>query len=203
MVALCWKEKGVLGGVFHNPKRYEAMPLGIVIRRTPGATRWAKWAWKAVAVLPGASDADWLVLREENGMTEFHAATLPLELHGAETEAYLHGLSAQVPCIYVILRETGDDARPLSVDLATASPYEAQDYADTGDDIVEKVTMPPGLIAWVRDFVQTHHREEEFKKRRRDRKDVTVVEDGIGDARITQMADVYRSPVAAKKERLQ
>ncbi|MDU8929356.1 DUF3305 domain-containing protein [Alisedimentitalea sp. MJ-SS2] len=189
--------------MIRNPKKFETMPMGIVLRRAPGATRWAKWVWNAVGVLPGAAAADWVVLRQDGDVTEYHAATLMLELHGAETEAYLHGMSAQVPCLYVILRENDDEDHPLDVDLVTASPYEAQDYADTGDDIVEKVAMPPAVIAWLHDFTQTHHKAEEFKKRRRDRKDITLIEDGVGDARITQMADVYRSPVQAKKERLQ
>jgi len=54
--------------------------------------------------------------------------------------------------------------------------------------------MPPGLIAWVRDFVDQSHVEEKFIKRRRDRKRIDVIEDGIGDARIRQDADVYRAP---------
>lgn len=179
------------------------MPLGIVLRRSPGVTRWAKWSWKAVSVLPGAAANRWSVLREDGEVTEYHAATLPLELHGAETEAYLHGLSAQVPCVYVVLRESADADEPLDVVLVTASPYEAQDYCDSGEEIIEKVAMPPGLLAWVRDFAQAHHVDEPFKKRRRDKKDIGAVEDGIGDVRITQTADVYRSPVQAKKERLQ
>ena len=183
--------------------RHAEMTVGVVLRRKPGVTRWAKWAWSATAVIPNAGPGGFRVLRQDGDVTEYHAATLPLELHGAETEAYLHGLSAQVPCVYVILRESDDVGRPLDVDLVTASPYEAQDYADTGDDSVEKVAMPPGLIAWLQAFVEKHHKDEEFRKRRRDRKDVTLVEDGIGDARIAQLADVYRSPVQAKKERLQ
>eukprot|EP00581_Thalassiosira_minuscula_P023986 CAMPEP_0184436510 /NCGR_PEP_ID=MMETSP0738-20130409/544296_1 /TAXON_ID=385413 /ORGANISM="Thalassiosira miniscula, Strain CCMP1093" /LENGTH=79 /DNA_ID=CAMNT_0026803267 /DNA_START=42 /DNA_END=278 /DNA_ORIENTATION=- len=79
------------------------MPLGVVIRKMPGVTRWAAWAWKAVAVLPGAGPADWRVLRTEGDVTEYHAATPTLELHGADTEAYVHGLAAQVPCIYIVL----------------------------------------------------------------------------------------------------
>ena len=34
---------------------HETLPLGIVIRRQPGVTRWARWAFRAVAVLPGAA----------------------------------------------------------------------------------------------------------------------------------------------------
>ena len=51
----------------------------------------------------------------------------------------------------------------------------------------------------VRDFVEQHHVEEEFVKRKRDRKRVDLVEDGIGDVRIQQDTDVYRAP----KRRLQ
>ena len=173
------------------------------MRRLPGVTRWVQWTWKAVAVLPGAEPADWRILRQEGDTTEYHAATLKLELHGAETEAYLHGLSAKVPAVYAVLRAEGESTVPLSVILVTASPYEAQDYADNGEDIVEKIPMSAGLIAWVRDFAETHHEDEVFKKRRRDRLDVDQVQDGIGDARIPQMADVYRAPGSARKERLQ
>lgn len=189
--------------MIHNPDMYATMPLGVVMRRTPGVTRWAAWAWRAVAVLPGAGPAEWRVLRNEGDATEYHAATLTLELHGAETEAYLHGLSTKVPSIYVVLRESDDDRCPLDAVLVTASPYEAQDYADNGEDIVEKVPMPAGLVAWVRDFVKAHHREEEFKKRRRDRVNTDRVEDGVGDPRIHQVSDVYRSPHLIRKGRMQ
>ena len=78
--------------------------------------------------------------------------------------------------------------------LVTASPYEGQDYMDSGDGLIEQVPMPLGLMAWVRDFVLEHHVDEPFIKRKRDRKRVDLVEDGKGDARIRQMADVYRAP---------
>lgn len=181
----------------------DVMPLGIVIRRTPGVTRWAKWSWKVSAVLPAAAPADWQLLREEEGASEFHAATLPLELHRAEAEAYMQGLTAEPPCVYVIMRDSDDAVRPLEVTLVTASPFEAQDYADNGEDLVERVPMPSGLVAWVREFTLAHFKEEEFKKRRRDKRTVGETEDGIGDPRISQMTDVYRSPALVKKGRLQ
>ena len=190
--------------MIHNPDKHVAIPLGVVVRRVPGATKWATWSWKAVALLPGAGPADWRVLREEGQVTEYHAATLTLELHAAETEAYLHGLSAQVPAVFVVMRAAAASAdKPLDVTLVTASPYEAQDYADNGEDIVEKVPMPAGLIAWVQEFVEAHHREETFKKRRRDKIDLGQVQDGVGDPRIVQMTGVYRSPQLARKGRLQ
>lgn len=172
-----------------------SMPLGIVIRREPGVTRWVKHVWKATDVLPGASVAEWKELRRDGETVEFHAATVPLELFRTDTEAYLHGLSAKEPAIYVVMRQSEDDT-PLEVVLATASPYEAQDYADTGEELVEKVPMPEGLIAWIRDYVELHHEDEVFVKRRRNKTRVDLKEDGIGDARIRQTSDVYRAPIS-------
>lgn len=173
--------------------RTKTVPLGVVIRKAPGVTRWVKHVWRAVAVLPGAGAADWKELRRDGDAIEYHAATVPMTLHAADAEAYLHGLSTQVPCVYVVMRDCEGDA-PLEVLLVTASPYEGQDYADTGEELVEKVPMPEGLVALVRDFVHTHHEEETFVKRKRDRVKVEQVQDGIGDARIRQTADVFRAP---------
>ena len=186
--------------MYYNPDKYSELQLGVVLRRTPGVTKWAKWSWRAVAVLPGAGPADWKVLREEDGATEYHAATCRLQLHGAEAEAYLHGLSARIPSIFVVMRAADDPDRPFDVALVTASPYEAQDYADAGEEVVEKVPMPEGLVALVRDFAEAHYEEEEFKKRKRDRKRIDRVEDGIGDARISQISDVYRAPRRRKED---
>ncbi len=187
--------------MIHNPEQYQRVPLGIVLRKTPGVTCWAAWSWRVSAVLPGAGPADWKLLRHEGEAVEYHAATLPLELHGAETEAYLHGLAAAVPSVFVVLRE-GEGTAPLDLVLVTASPYEAQDYTDSGEEIVEKVAMPPGLVALVRGFVEAFHVEEVFVKRKRDKQRVDLTQDGLGDPRIGKAADIYASP-AQKRRRLQ
>jgi len=180
------------------------LPLGIVIRKSPGVTRWSRWVWQAVAVLPGAADADWRELRREGEVVEYHAATVPLELWRASTEDYLTGLSARVPSIAVVMRQTSDPdaAQEIEVLLATASPYEAQDYMDSGEEIVELVPMPEGLAAIIRDFVDQHHHHQKFIKRKRDKKRVDLVEDGKGDARVSQMSDVYRAPQRRNNETL-
>ncbi|TMV08960.1 DUF3305 domain-containing protein [Ruegeria sediminis] len=170
------------------------MPLGVVVRKTPGVTRWASWNWRAVAVLPGAGPADWVELRREGDAVEYHAATLPLTLWAAETEAYMANLADSQPSIYLVMRDEAESDRPMNAVLVTASPFEGQDYADSGEDIVEKIPMTEGLIAWVRDFTLEHHRDEAFVKRRRDKSRIDLVEDGRGDARIRQDSDVYRAP---------
>ena len=155
-----------------------------------------------MSVMPGAAPADWKVLREEGDSTEYHAATRHLELYRTDTEAYLVALSERIPMIYVVMRATRDAVdTPFEVLLVTASPYEAQDYADSGEEIVEKVPMPEGLVAWIRDFVQDHHEEETFVKRRRNKQRVDLKEDGRGDARISQLTDVYRSPANSQAKR--
>jgi hypothetical protein len=173
-----------------------------VIRRSPGVTRWAKWTWKAVAVLPGAGPADWRELRSEGGVTDYHATTVELELFRSDTEAYLTAISTRVPSIYVVMREALDPEAKQDVEvlLATASPYDAQDYADSSEEIVELVAMPAGLIDWIKAYINLHHEDEVFIKRRRNKNRVDEVEDGVGDARITQMSDVYRAPNRAKAE---
>ena len=187
-------------------EKQATMPLGVVLRKAPGVTRWAAWTWRAIAVLPGAPETSGQVLRHEGDAVDYHAATVPLELHHTQTEAYLQGLSAKVPSVYVVMRH-GDAAHrtgpPLDIVLATASPFEAQDYADTGEEIVEKVPMPGGLIAWVREFVEAHHEHEDFRKRRRDTRTTGDAQDGIGDPRIPQMRDVYRAPDPARRGRMQ
>ncbi|MEX1235901.1 MAG: DUF3305 domain-containing protein [Roseovarius sp.] len=173
----------------------QSIPLGIVVRKAPGVTRWAKWVWRAVGILPGAGAANWTVLRSEGDVTDFHAATLPLELFVSDTEAYVHELQARQPSVYVVLSpDASSPDRPWKVTLVTASPYEAQDYCDSAEVLVEKVAMPDGMQAWVADFVTRHHEEEAFVKRKRRNWRAEESEDGIGDARIVQDSDVFRSP---------
>ncbi|MEM6340032.1 MAG: DUF3305 domain-containing protein [Pseudomonadota bacterium] len=179
--------------MIRNPKSYRTCPIGIVLQRAPGVTKWRRWTWKATSVLPGVPPANWREIRTEGDITEYHAATLTLELHGAETEAYVHGLLATQPSIYVVMREAVGE-RPFDFLLVTASPYEAQDYTDSGEEVVEKVPMPPMLRALVEDFIAEFHQEEAFVKRKRDKKRVDLVQDGVGDPRIGKAADIYASP---------
>ncbi|MGF1444987.1 MAG: DUF3305 domain-containing protein [Pikeienuella sp.] len=178
------------------------MPLGVVLRRQPGVTRWASHIWRVSAVLPGAGAANWREMRRDGAAVEYHAATLPLELWRAETEAYRVALSNDPPRVFVVLRpEEEDGPEEIRVHCVTASPFEAQDYLDSGEEQVEPVAMPVALIGWVSDFVAQHHRDEPFVKRQRDRIAIEAREDGKGDSRVRQTADVYRSPGGIKGRR--
>jgi len=177
----------------------QSIPVGILIRSVPSQSRWVDVTYRVIGLLPGAPDAKWTELRRDGETVDHHAATLELDLHRTETDAYIVALAAEPPSAYVILQsETDDQDRPLPVAI-TASPFEAQDHMDTGEEIVEKITMPPEMVEWVRDFVAEHHKEEPRYKRKRDDVDVERVDDGRGDARIRQHADVYRSPRGPSK----
>lgn len=170
------------------------LDIGVVVRRTSGVTRWAAWYWKVVDVLPGAAAANWKVLRRDGDATDFHATTLPMTLHHTDTEAYVHALEADHPGIFVIMRPSGDTEFPYEPFCVTASAYEAQDFTDSAEELVEKIPMSPGLLDWVARFVDTHHEPEVFVKRKRNKHRQELVEDGKGDRRIRQQSDVFRAP---------
>lgn len=181
----------------------QSAKLGVVLRRSPGVTSWSKWVWRATAVIPGAGEVSWKLLRTQGDVTEHHASTHDLWLYVSDAEAYVHELQADVPSVYVIMRdveEVTEDEMPLSVLKVSVSPYEAQDYCDSGEELVERVPMPPAVLEWVTGFVDKHYCEEPFVKRRRDKHRADQRQAGIGDARISQVTDVYRAPTAGVRE---
>jgi hypothetical protein len=154
-------------------EKSESLALGVVIERRKVDHPWKDHDWRPVGVIPGAPNldpsGDWTVLREGDGWVRYHAGTLELQLFRAETESYRINLSQEPPRIFVVLRSNSepDIAHDLLPFLVTASPFEAQHYLDSGEEIVEVVTMPAEVLALVRDFVETHHVEEVFIKRKR------------------------------------
>ena len=154
--------------------REVSIPVGVVVAKLKVDHKWADWSWRPVAVIPGAPPVErWTEIKSGEGWTHYHCATLPLTLYRTDTEAYRVCLSETPPKVYVVLRrdEEGDEDHPYFVEMVTVSPYEAQDFADSAEEIIEAVPMPPGLAAWVRAFVDEHHVDEKFVKRRRDRLD--------------------------------
>ncbi len=159
-------------------ERIISMPVGIVVERRELRNRWQKVAWKPVGVIPGAGPVDsWKELLRGEGWVHYHMATLRLELHRKETLAYKTNLNDRPPRLYVVLRtdEDGTSDEAVTPVVVTASPFEAQDFLDSGDDIVEGVTMPDAVVAWVRLFCDHHHVDEPFKKRKRKAFDLNEV----------------------------
>ena len=148
----------------------ESLSLGLVLERRRLDHPWQDHAWRPVAMIPGAPEGEsWRVLREGRDWVHYFAGILELELYPKETDGYRVNLTQSVPLVYVVLRpdeedETDHDVVPF---LVTACPYEAEGYIESGDEIVEGVPMPEAVLAWVGDFVEAHHEEVPFKKRKR------------------------------------
>ena len=154
-----------------------SLPLGIVLERRRVDNPWNDFDWRPVAVIPGAPACDpegeWRLLGEGEDWIRYHSGTLSLELFRRETEGYKFNLTHQPPRLFVVLR-SGEDAEgdhDVVPFLVTACPYEAQDYLDSGEELVEPVIMPPGVAAFVQAYIDRHHVDEPFLKRKRKRHD--------------------------------
>ncbi len=167
--------------------REAIIPLGIIVEKRKSNHPWADWTWRPIAAICNPPETEpWNEIVCGEGFTRFHAATLQLVLHRKETEALKLNLMLEKPELYVVLRnsEDLDSDFPYEPHLVTASSFDAQDYTDAGDDIVEKVEMPEPIAAFIQAFVEEHHIEEEFIKRRRDR--LNVEEQKFGKSPIFQ-----------------
>lgn len=155
-------------------ERMSVMRMGIVIEWRAVDHPWQDHEWVPVAVLPGAAETnEWRELARGDGWIRYFAGTLPLELHRRETEAYKVNLANVRPEIYVVLSESDDPDAEHEVEpfLVTASPFDSQDYQDAGDELLEGVPIPEDVRAWIEDFVERHHVDEPFHKRKRKRYD--------------------------------
>lgn len=144
------------------------MPVSIILERRNSEHPWQDHVWRPIGVLPNARRDRWQLLVEGDGWAQFHAATLPLQLHRGETEGYLVNLSQDPPVVFVVLRR-GEASGEMEVEPfhVTVCPYEAMGYVESGDEIVEGVPMPQEVRDWVAEFVAAYHVEAPFVKRRR------------------------------------
>jgi len=151
----------------------ETMPLGVLVEKRKIDHPWQEYAWHVFGVLPGArDDADWETVSSDEKQTVYLAKTMSVDLYQRETEGYKNNLESGQPAIFVVLRQgEEEDDREVEPFLITACPYEAADYLESGEEIVEAVPMPDGVHIWVENFVREHHVEQKFKKRRLRRQD--------------------------------
>lgn len=152
-------------------ERRLSVPVGVVVVREDADNPWQDFVWRAAGVVLGPQeDASWREIERGDGFVRYFAGVCDLELFRKETEAYQVNLNNKVPVLYIVMREAEDvDAeQPIDLHLVTVSAYEAQDYLDTGEEIVDSIPMPETLLAWVQRFIDKHHVEEKFVKRKRD-----------------------------------
>lgn len=152
-----------------------ARQVHVVLEKSPIDNPWVDWLWRAQAILLDADAGDdWRVLHQGGGVTHYLSPAQQIELHRKDTPGYVENLNSRWPSVYVVLNEDeeSDEEVPFDVHLVTVNAYEAQDYMDSSESLVERIAMDEVLGSWVEAFCRRHHREEVFKKRRRDKVDV-------------------------------
>lgn len=148
------------------------MTVGVVVERRDSDSRWVDHVWAPVAVIPNPPDVGepWHELRKGDGWAHFLARTLTLEIFRGETEGYRENLQQPRPAVFVVLRQgeerEDNDVEPFRV---TVCPHEAMGYIESGDEIVEGVPMPDEVTTWLQSFVDHHHVDEPFRKRKNKR----------------------------------
>lgn len=146
--------------------------VGVVVERRDSANPWSDGSWRSVEAIDDApADDAWAPREQGEGWQRFFAGNLDVELFKRETVAYKTNLSQPIPTLYIVLRPSEDDDEPDVIPfLATASPFEAEDYTESGEMIVDSVPMPQSLVTWVGAFIEAFHVDEPFKKRKQRRK---------------------------------
>lgn len=145
------------------------IPVGVVVERTKGASAWVDYLWRPSAVLAGVPDTPvWSKLTDDGERATFYAGAADIELHRTETANYRDNLATGEPLLWVVLRKT-DSEPPYTVFTVLADPAEGEAMTEAGNDLVETVAMPEAVRDALAAFVEAHHVERDFVKRKRDR----------------------------------
>jgi hypothetical protein len=143
------------------------MMVGVIVEHRALKSIWADYAWMPVGVLSGAPAAEpWTVLDESPELTRYYAGEAELEFFSSETAYYRDNLRSEAPRLWVALTES-DNPPGIALKTVTADPAEGEALTEPGADIIETVPMPAEIQARLAAFVEAHHVEREFFKRKR------------------------------------
>lgn len=145
----------------------ETILVSVVLERRVAVSQWADYLWLPVAVLPGApAIAEGAALGATDTGERFFAGSFQLDLHRTDTPTYRDNLASDDPRIWIAVRAGSGPDMPQIV-AVTADPAEGEAYTEAGDDIVEHVPMAAEIAGMLAQFIQVHHVERVFVKRRR------------------------------------
>lgn len=145
------------------------LSIGLVVERRMLSGRWGGHAWRPVTVFAQAPDvAAWTPLGGSAHSMRYYAGEATIHLYSTDTANYRDNLAAGAPKLWVVLRPLGPEP-PVEVHLVTADPAEGEASTEAGNDVVETVDMPAEIAAHIAAFVEAHHVERPFLKRKRDR----------------------------------
>ena len=148
-----------------------AISVGVVVEKRFSSSPWIDHTWVPVAVFPGLPDAPPMSLvAEDASMKRYYLGAINLVVASVETANYRDNLTSGMPKIWVVLR---DEPHEQSVSLLTVTvdPAEGEAHTEAASNIVDCVPMVPDIAVFLAAFVEEHHVEREFYKRKRDRSD--------------------------------
>lgn len=156
------------------------MTVGIVAVKRKLNNPWVDFEWLPEAVLPGLPAVEpGTLIGAEGAVERWYLGSADLIFHSGETAHYRDNLVSGRPAVWVALREAYDGG--WSVAGATVDPYEGEAFVDVVSDKVEALPMPLEVAAELQAFVDLHHVDQPFFKRKRDRKDPHAEPDfGLG-----------------------
>jgi hypothetical protein len=142
--------------------------VGVIAERRKIDHPWQDHVWEPVAVLAGApATPAWTSLEKGERFERFYIGATEMSLASTETANYRDNLVEGTPRLWVVVRAEGDT--PLNLVTVTADPKEGEAHTETGTSIVATVPMPAEIAGVVAAFVDLHHVERPFIKRKRDR----------------------------------
>lgn len=145
------------------------IPVGVVIERLKAQSQWIDHLWRPANVLEGVPDAaPWTQLDGDDERAIFYAGAADIELHVTDTAYYRDNLATGFPKLWIILRPTGVDP-PFELFAVTADPFEGEGLTESATDLIETVPMPASIQQTIAAFVEEHHVEQVFFKRKRDK----------------------------------
>ena len=149
----------------------DSIAVGVIVEKRKAASPWIDHTWSLVAVLPGLPEAASMTLIETLPDGErYYLGAARVTLASVDTANYRDNMMSGAPKLWVAMREEHPETGLILV-AVTADPAEGEAHTETGTNIVDTVPMVPEIAHFVAQFVDTHHVEREFFKRKRDRAD--------------------------------
>lgn len=134
--------------------------LAVIMQRRVSNNRWQSEFWEPWSVLESAEKGPARLLVEQEGIAQWLHPGFELVLHRDETEGYYLNVSSGAPKVFVLWRMDEAQGLPLQV---TASYDEGGRWLDGGHS-VDGVAMPPGIFAWVGEYVEKNYRPQPKKR---------------------------------------
>lgn len=141
--------------------------VGVIAERRKIDHPWQDHAWDAVAVLAGVPEVEaGTRLSGDAQSSQFYIGACDIVLARTETAQYRDNLMNPPGKLWVVAVADGDMPR---LTVVTADPSEGEAHTESGMSLVSVVPMPPDVAAIVAAFVDEHHVERVFVKRKRKR----------------------------------